>query len=218
VQRRDLERELGCSTDELRCYFDDLEPDEPVPNVITPCNATWAMGFSWSSFVAQTEMVCVCFDAGLQPHQLLSLDAPHPADASEVATVSTDDVFFVHSHAENARDRLELFEQALRDHNVFKNQDKDENLADSTTALGCLLSNTPPWVEADLAKLFPLLLSIIGLCFGPKIAPLRFAGMFGVSQWFCQITRWLFSVFLSVNDFQKGALGCRWLGATFFSG
>ena len=38
---------------------------------LTPVNLTWAMGFGWSSFVAQSFTVSTCLEAGFERRQLL---------------------------------------------------------------------------------------------------------------------------------------------------
>ena len=93
--------------------------------------------------------------------------------------------------------------RALSQHNITKNCGKDVNCADSITALGVDISNTPPWVEPEIAKLCRLLYALVRLVEQPTIAPDSFAGLMGLGQWFCQISRWMLSTFDCVYVFQR---------------
>ena len=135
---------MGVSLDELGSYFDDLHGQKlHAHQYASPVAATWPMGFSWSSYVAQEQMVMVCRTAGLEENQLLCLDEACPAGLNEFATVATDDVVFIHSDSNVAADRLESFDQALGLYGIEKNCDKDVNIADEISALGIHLANAP---------------------------------------------------------------------------
>ncbi len=41
-------------------------------SVLTPINLVWPMGFSWSSFIAQSTMTRLCFMAGFEAEQLVT--------------------------------------------------------------------------------------------------------------------------------------------------
>jgi hypothetical protein len=195
---------LGVDLDDLRPYLDDgADVTLHQRTVLTPVAATWPMGFSWSSCVAQAQMVVVCEKAGFKPGQLLSLEHRHPLDQNELATVATDDVIMVHTCPQAARDRLAKIDAALDSHGIERNVSKDVQGASSITALGCLLSNDPTWAEPDIAKLYGLLCGIVGLCHDPSITPIGFAGLLGVAQWFAQLSRWHFSIFSAVYSLQR---------------
>ena len=199
-----LAESLELDLEELRSFFDD-SGDRKLRNdtYATPVAATWPMGFSWSSYVAQEQMLAVCRTAGLEDCQLLCLEEPCPTCYNELATVATDDVLFVHTDRDAACDRLLTFDGALSHHNITKNCDKDVNCADSITALGVDISNTPPWVEPEIAKLCRLLYAFVRLVEQPTIAPVSLAGLMGLAQWVCQISRWMFSTFDCVYAFQR---------------
>ena len=149
---------MEVAIEDLRVYLDGCETQSLRSSMyVAPVSVTWPMGFSWSSFVAQEQMTTVCRTAGLEEHQLLCLEAPCPIGCDELVTVATDDVVFMHTSADVATSRLETFEAALLSYDIEKNDTKDVDCAAEVTALGVHLSNSPPWVEADIGKLSSLL-------------------------------------------------------------
>ena len=147
----------GALADAMRIPVSDLKPFiedfgirfPTADDLITPTCTSCPMGFSWSSYVAQEEMLAICSTSGLREDQLLSLDSSHPRVQTELATVATDDVIFIHTDADLGSYRLNKFDQAMREHGVERNVAKDIDLASEVVALGCVLSNDPPWVEPN---------------------------------------------------------------------
>ena len=107
---------LRVSKRDARCCFDQLklcpeltigglsagEIDEMCANLgatsldaVFPIFVTWAMGFSWSSFVSQTTMLGICSEAGLTEDFILSADRPTPSQTKCVFAVATDDVILM---------------------------------------------------------------------------------------------------------------------------
>ena len=159
-----LAESLQMPLEDLRIYCDGFELiNLRVGMYVTRVAVTWPMGFSWSSFVAQEQMVTVCRTAGLEEHQLLCLEYPCPIGCNELATVGTDDVVFVHSSLDVATSRLETFDAAIASYYIEKNSAKDVDCVAEVMALGPHLSNVPPLVEADIGKLSSLLLGFAGL-------------------------------------------------------
>ena len=204
VIAKDLAKHLNIAVQDL-CEFLDDASDTCLDSAsrLTPVAASWPMGFSWSSFVAQSQMVAVCTKSGLRLEQLLCLDKPFPQEQSELATVATDDVLFVHADRSAAKDRLAKFDEALVGFGIEKNNSKDVDMASSMVGLGCCLGNSPPCVEPDESKLLTLLLAIVGLSAQPSLAPAELASILGVAQWFAQLSRWHFSIFSKVYAFQR---------------
>ena len=189
---------------ELESFVDDLGEHRLLDDdYVVPVCTTWPMGFSWSSFVAQEEMVSICRTAGFCEEQLLALDCPHPLDQTEMATVATDDVIFIHDDERAAHKRLDEFDRAMVSHDVERNTTKDINAAEQILALGCTLGNDPPWVEPEITKLRFCLSAIVGLLQTPMLSPRAFAALLGIAQWFAQITRCMYSIFDAVYAFQR---------------
>ena len=172
---------------------------------LVPVSLVWPMGFSWSSFIAQSTLVAVSRGAGIPDAQIISLDQPHPKDQSELVALATDDAIFVHTDKAAALQRLNDFDDSLLHYHVERNKAKDENARDHIIALGCSVGNKPAWVEPDCEKLLKLLLTFLGLTSNTSIRPRSLEGMLGIAQWFAQVPRWTFSVFNHIYDVQKSA-------------
>ena len=196
-----LSRALGCAPKDLAVHFH-RPPSTTIKahDMLTPVNKTWAMGFSWSSFVAQSKLLSIARDAGLREEQILSLESPPPAGASEMVTIATDDAVFVHTDAEIALQRLISFDRALDNAGVIKHPAKDEDAALETVALGCHLGNSPPWVEPDLSKLLALLLGITAFADARVTTPRIVGALLGSAGWFAQLTQWHYSIFVRAYD------------------
>jgi len=132
--------------------------------------------------------------------QILCLEHPHPREQEELVTLATDDAIFVHTAAAAAERRVAAYDNSLAQHGIPRSPDKDVTGADTIVALGCVLSNDPPWVEPELPKLFSLMLGIVGLCERRRATSDALSSILGTAQWFCQITRWPYSCFLKVYE------------------
>lgn len=64
----------------------------------------WPMSFSWSSYVAQGELLALCHDAGLTQDAALSRDAPTPSTFQLVFGPPTDDVVIFSTAGPGNRD------------------------------------------------------------------------------------------------------------------
>jgi len=200
-----LAKALGCPVRDLDIFFaDGLPPVVRARDMLTPVNCTWAMGFSWSSFVAQSKLVQVARASGVADRQILTLDEPHPARASEVVTIATDDAVFIHTSRSDAISRLGRFDDALVSAGVERNTTKDVCAATETVALGCHLSNSPPWVEPDLAKLVRLMLACAAFASARVTTPRTVGGLLGTAGWFAQLTQWHYAVFVRAYDLTRG--------------
>jgi len=173
---------------------------------LTPVSLVWPMGFSWSSFVAQSTLLDVALAAGIAKSQILALDQPHPMSQDELVALATDDAIFIHSDLDTATATLRHFDRSLTDHKIERNQSKDEDAEDHIVALGCALGNHPPWVEPDCRKLFALLLSFLGITDHTMIRPRSVEGMLGVAQWFAQVPRWSFAIFDKIYSVQVSGM------------
>ena len=110
---------LGMDLSELQAtLLDDVELDES--SRVTPVNLTWAMGYSWSSFVAQSTMIQSCHSAGFprecfvtEGHQLPS---QYVTSICGTIAVNTEDVtHFLRSTRRNVT-ALDIPPLALLDH------------------------------------------------------------------------------------------------------
>ena len=195
---------LGVSLEDLRAFIDDADGAKLIADsTLVPVSACWPMGFSWSSFVAQSMMTNICVAAGLRSEQLMCLECPLPDDQSELATVATDDIILVSHSVHQARGRLVAIDRELAAHGVTRNATKDVDAAGSIIALGCELSSEPPRVDPAAKKLYSTVAASLGLFGEPRCTPLVFASILGTCQWFAQLSRWHFSVFDTAYGFQR---------------
>jgi len=196
VQASELATALGCAVGDLSEWIDDLGKASLKPStMLTPVNTVWPMGFSWSSFIAQSVMVAACLDAGIDEQALLCLEEPPPAHSGEWVTVATDDVIMVHDSKEGSRSCTQRLDAALARRGIEKNSTKDVDAAERVEALGCELGNDPPWVEPALMSFSRGLYACIDLADHGRASPKMFSRLLGLLQWFAQPSRWLFSIF-----------------------
>ena len=90
---QELQKELRYDLQALCALIDDAGDARIGPETeVHPVSAVWPMGFSWSSYVAQCQLLQVCCRAGLHESQFLADDADAPTDLSETCALATDDV------------------------------------------------------------------------------------------------------------------------------
>ena len=91
--------------------------------LLYPVSCVWPMGFSWSSFIAQSKMLQVCNDAGLTLDSILSDDLPTPSDLSRVFALATDDVMhFQRGSHEQCAAEMHKLDKAFVDNGVLKHE------------------------------------------------------------------------------------------------
>jgi len=194
---------VGCSLAHLRDWIDDLGAGEITSRTLLyPVNTVWPMGFSWSSFIAQSNMVGACIDAGIDESALLCLEAAPPVGAHEWVTVATDDVILIHETSDASRDCTRRLDAALQRRGIERNTAKDVDDARHVEALGCDIGNAPPWVEPALVNFVVGLCACMGLATTGVASPKGFSKLLGLLQWYAQPSRWLFSVFHRAYGFR----------------
>jgi len=168
------------------------------------------MGFSWSSFVAQSVMQHVCHTSGLRLTQCLAQDLPTPRSLRSVYGLATDDI--IHFSAVSAKHAALVMHQVdhgFRRCGVEGHPDKDVTGALDGVAVGVELFNGQH-LGPYTAKLGMLLVALCGIVSDEKLrrmSPLAFASLNGVIQWFNLLNRPLYSCLLSVYAFAKQAPG-----------
>ena len=85
---------MGWTRADLRKYFEQYSPGLERQHTADVLCASWPLGFSHSSYVAQCNIVNVCMKAGLSRDQLMNLDEALPECHNELATAVTEDVLF----------------------------------------------------------------------------------------------------------------------------
>ena len=108
-----------------------------MQDVVFPISAVFPMGFSWSSFVAQSCMLEVCTYAGLREDRILADDVPPPIRTDSAFALATDDVMlFTQSGAVASNQLLDRLDKAFLKVGVQKHPEKDVNAASSATCIG----------------------------------------------------------------------------------
>ena len=138
----------------------------------------------------------------MREEDFLTLDAPPPVGA-EICGVATDDTFFFHTDKATAATRLAKLDRVLEEHGMPKNAAKDVTIQPHMTALGCELSANPPAAEPATAKLVPLWLALLDVCVMGRASPTALNRALGVEQWFCLLSRPMFSIFDAVYEFVR---------------
>ena len=187
---------------ELESYLRDGSrlPDHAL---VYPVSRVWPMGFSWSSFVAQSSMLAVCSKAGLKPSTMLSVDLPTPRRMDETFGLATDDVLlFTRGHRKDYRFTLRKLDASFDHMGIRRHDKKDVNGVLDGTAIGIdldgglrLTPHTPKWVT--------LLLGLVRLLTTGWVSPLGLAAVLGNVQWFDQLNRPLFSCLDAVYAFTR---------------
>jgi hypothetical protein len=179
----------GLTLGEIQTFF---KPDDAamVEDLVTPINATWAMGFAWSSFVAQSVMVGCCQRTGLEPSSFLADESQLPAYMGEVVAVATDDVMhFSNRHPDVGVNWMASLEKVFDAFDVQSNSSKDIVGAKDCTCVGidvCGGTHLNPNGE-KLAKYF---MASLDLFEKPMASPEEVASYVGTVQWFDLLNRW----------------------------
>jgi hypothetical protein len=195
---------MGCTVQGLAAHaIDFASVDLDADDLLYPSSLSWPMGFSWSSAIAQDVSLGVLRSAGMSEDQVICDSMPPPDQQDELALVLTDDTLFLHTSRAAAVERLAAFDQAMHKLAIPRRVDKDVNCASSMVGMGCEISCKPPRVDPDIAKLWPLLLAVLGMASGVHCSPHGVNSMLGVAQWFCLLSRPHYSVFNDVYAFVR---------------
>ena len=194
----------GMSVDDIWEACQDVQRGDLLGDFcVYPVHAVWPMGFSWSSAVAQDATLAVCLAAGIPEEQILSVDHDTPSCHDEVCLVATDDTVLVHKNAEQGAKRLEKLDRAFDEKCVPRNLAKDVSLAESLTALGCDLTNSPAVAQPSRSKLCSCICRTLDLLTEEKASPLGFNANLGVWQWFALLQRGFFSIYDAAYAFVR---------------
>ena len=127
----------GMTSAELHSYFLSGERVTDLAETITPVNLTWAMGFSWSSYVAQSVMTGCCMRAGATVDTFLAHDGTVPEDMTAVIGVATDDVMhFSNEGPDRGQAWMEGLENIFAAVGVVSNPSKDLVGSRNATCVG----------------------------------------------------------------------------------
>ncbi len=169
--------------------------------LVYPASATWPMGFSWSSAVAQDVTLGTLLSTGFPEEAVICDSEELPLNQEELAVIATDDTIFFHQQEDVARQRLEAFDKALEKHGIPRACDKDIDCADRLVGLGCELTSSPPRVAPEATKMMSLILATTEFVETRKASPRGVHGMLGLCSWFCILSRPHYSCFQAIYKF-----------------
>ena len=202
VRVRELLSVGGLSRRELAACLADVDRASDH-HLVYPASCVWPMGFSWSSYVAQSKMIRVCSSAGLRDDTMLSVDLPTPLSTDQTFALATDDVLlFSRTGRGEAEATLRCLDTAFDRCKVLRHAAKDVDYVLNGTAIGVDLHEGTALCPHS-PKLATLLVALLELLRVRQASPWGLAALFGVVQWFDQLNRPLFACLHSIYAFVR---------------
>ena len=169
--------------------------------LLYPLHCVWPMGFSWSSYIAQEEMLSVCQDAGIPTSSLLACDCVTPTSFELVAAVATDDVMiFSDAGPGTTCEAARAFDAAMDARCAVRNLKKDVDDALCGTCVGVDLVDGY-FLDVPGGRYLAMILTFLHLHRCRVGTPRQVHQLFGVLQWFDLLIRPKLSVYSAIYDF-----------------
>jgi len=165
-----------------------------TPNAwVYPCSRVWPMGFSWSSYIAQSKMSALCATAGLTCDTQLCDDLKAPVSLTRWG-LATDDVVLL-SLEPNAvvAGKLARLDRAFVQHDILKHAGKDVNHSLNGTVVGVDLVDGLH-LYGSQSKLATLLPALVWAIECDTMPPLHMQKLLGHIDWLDLLNRPLFSI------------------------
>ena len=195
----------GLSLQEIKAAFLGAGQLQHTTKVF-PVSNVYPMGFSWSSFVAQSSMLRVCHQGGLARTQILSDSSPPPRQDGPCWALATDDIMiFTRASSASTKSLLNNVDRSFQRNNILKHEAKDVNDSANGTVIGIDLLEgrfLTPSVDS-VVKFLAAIVHIASCGSDFKVAPLQLASILGVAQWHAQLNRPTYSIFFYAYDFVK---------------
>ena len=203
----DLCRHAGFDIGELGRYCIDHDVDDSNESVYPVCN-TWPMGFSWSSFVAQSTLLEHCYAAGFKETQFLADDIDAPLCLDQTFFLATDDVMiFTRGDTELASRTAGQLDRALKCGGIVRSEEKDVTAACAEEGITCIGVDVCSglFLAPSAKKLSKLFVGVLHFIFRSNccIFPLGLAALLGRFARFAQLNRPLYSCFDCVYEFAR---------------
>ena len=193
----------GLTLSELQSYLL-TESHHSEKSQLVPVNLTWAMGFSWSSYIAQSVMTGCCLKTGLDIQSLLADHTQVPTEMGEVVAVATDDVMHFSNVGPSIGEQwMEHLDTVFESVGVITNASKDISGTKNATCVGIdMVEGTR--LSPHVLKLWNCLMAGKDLFNSPFCSPLELASYCGTTQWFSLLNRWSLSCLDEVYRFNRG--------------
>ena len=196
----------GFTIDDLSAHYVGSGTLASLTHVIPLC-ATFPMGFSWSSFVAQSYLLERCAAAGLEPRLFLSDDSVAPTDMQQLYGLATDDLMiFTVDDEVLARSTVSRFDDELESAGVVRAASKDITAALDRDGVPCIGIDVcdGTFLAPERSKLARLLCGVgHQLAFDVRMSPLSLGAILGHMSWFAQLNRPIYSCFDTVYGFTR---------------
>jgi hypothetical protein len=179
--------------------------------VLTPINITWAMGFSWSSFVAQSTMVHSCIAAGFPKEMFLTeahcLPPPSFREMCGIMAVNTDDITHFLRASPVAKRSLDMPPLALLDktwdeRKIIAQDRKSFDMMQNGTALGIDLIEGVS-LAPQLDGFVNVIRAGVDLVRRRHGSPEAVNSLLGKFQWYDLLNRCILSCFHDVYEFVR---------------
>jgi len=195
----------GWSLAQVRAFFHGSGPLRPA-GLLYPVSSFFPMGFSWSSWVAQSCMLAICHGAGLDISKVLSDSRPPPLRQEVAFAVATDDVMvFTKTTSRRAANIMHNLDKSFTRHDAVRHEAKDVHQSSDCTCIGVKVSGGR-FLSPDAASVRKILGCVSHVCDMPAprlLSPRQLAAIIGAMAWHCQLCRPSYSVFHTVYSFTK---------------
>jgi hypothetical protein len=173
-------------------------------STVFPLSRSWPMGFSWSSFLAQTTLLQCCHRAGFRTSSFLALDTPTPCDLTAAVALATDDVALFTTLSKKAGDSLVgRIDDEIARRGIQAHRGKDVNYARDATVIGIDLCGGTV-LAPQLDKLQVVMAGLLHLLTdGPPASPLEMSAINGQLAWLALLNRPLFSTMHATYRFAQ---------------
>ncbi|CAE7714737.1 PDE9A [Symbiodinium sp. CCMP2592] len=166
-----------------------------------PLHHVWPMGFAWSSYIAQEEMLMVCDKAGIPEASLLSCDSETPSSFRLAAAVATDDVMLFSNAGPGATlVAASALDSEMASQGVVRNVKKDVNDQLNATCVGVDLVDGC-FLDIPATRLLALLVSYFFVHSTKRASPKQVHQLLGTLQWYDLLNRPKLSVYDAVYRF-----------------
>ena len=153
------------------------------------------MGFSWSSYLAQSTLLAALVNAGFPQERMLADDLPPPRDLDLCVSLATDDIMlFSRGWCPRARAAIQQIDLAVNDLGIQAHHGKDVNEALDCTLIGGDLQRGRR-LAPSCDKMALVFVGLVFLLGNPsvKLTGLELQAVLGHLAWFALLTRPVFS-------------------------
>ena len=203
VYVRDLLETGGVDLAFLQSCFQGAVTLQPHCRVI-PVSRVWPMGFSWSSYLAQSTMLQVCREGGLNDESILAEDVDVPCSTCSVHALATDDILhFTVWGVVAARGYMRKLDGGFRKVGVQRSCEKDVTGSLSGTAIRNGFHDSVSFAPSARSSLHAIQ-AVHWMCSHTdtvQISPLQLAAL--LLQWHALLNRPSLSLFHHVYSFVR---------------